>query len=450
MKHRCATTVPQRRRCARARCGQMGLTELVAALVLCLFYAKTVDEPRRLDAQLHSIRGALAALDAEHHTEAELQRLPPPTTPTSARPAAAAGTAALAAAAGVSPPPTPASDASRHVRLKFASAGTHLYIGVPLEHASKDEGVCWGSAAPGALDPRTVFVVRPFPGRSADSTDVALLSLSSNKLLEVGVPGAASTGPKWVLRASIDPALNRAFAPRSARFALRGERLRSVATESFLNNVGGFVRFHSAIDPKDRPSAESEATTRLVVEDVDAAALEPYLALKERSDARIAAAMAHGAALRAAAAADDAASGGASAAPTRIALGVAMTSKGTQMRGVADSPFFNVLLPSFLATAASRCCASRSSFSFRCSCRFALVTVTPTLKASFSCSLELSFCRRALLPAEEPEPFESVRSSRFSCFGRGVDFRCAKFFCHETGLPCREILTVKWHVTKAT
>ena len=65
MKHRCATTVPQRRRCARARCGQMGLTELVAALVLCLFYAKTVDEPRRLDAQLHSIRGALAALDAE-------------------------------------------------------------------------------------------------------------------------------------------------------------------------------------------------------------------------------------------------------------------------------------------------------------------------------------------------------------------------------------------------
>ena len=342
----------------------MGLTEFVAALVLCLFYAQTVEEPRRLDAQLHSIRGALAALDAQHHTEAELRSLPlTPPPPMLVRPVAADDAPVLpSAAAGAPTPPTPASGqasdamhvaaapaaAARHVRLRFASAGTYLYIGVPLEHATGDEGSCWGSAAPGSLDPRTVFEVRPFPGRSAESTDVTLLSLSSSKLLEVGVPGAASTGPKWVLRASVDPG----FAASSARFALHGERLWSVATKSFLNNVGGFVRFHSAIDPKDRPSAKSEPSTRLKVEDVGAAALEPYLVLKERSDARIAAAKAHGAALRAAKVKADASTTG-DAKPTRITLGVAMTSKGTQMHGVADSPFFNVLMPSFLDTAAA-------------------------------------------------------------------------------------------------
>jgi hypothetical protein len=45
------------------RCGQMGLTELLAAIVICLFYAKTVEEPRRLESQLKEIQSALSTLD---------------------------------------------------------------------------------------------------------------------------------------------------------------------------------------------------------------------------------------------------------------------------------------------------------------------------------------------------------------------------------------------------
>ena len=37
--------------------------------------------------------------------------------------------------------------------------------------------------------------------------------------------------------------------------------------------------------------------------------------------------------------------------PTLIVMGTAMTSKGTRMNDVAESPFFQIMLPSFLRTA---------------------------------------------------------------------------------------------------
>tara|TARA_B110000208_G_scaffold180318_1_gene229883 strand:+ start:1938 stop:3467 length:1530 start_codon:yes stop_codon:yes gene_type:complete len=370
------------------RCGQMGLTELLAAIVICLFYAKTVEEPRRLESQLKEIQSALSTLD-ELAAAQQPPAAPPlltakpaavaaaPRTPRKAlRPSAARAVVwggelgsraaavkpplkVVAASPGAAPPvatPPPDPPGTRYVRLQFKSSGKYLYIGMPLEFASGDEGACWGSAAPAAADPRTVFAVLPYPGADASSGDVTLRSLSSGRFLQVGVPGDAESGPKWVLRAVGTKAPG-----RSGRFQLKSNsKLYCVATQSFLNDVGGFVRFHSSVDPKDRPSTAGEGTTSLNIQWIapGSAELAKYVALKKKSDGLIADATARGTAMRALLP-----SVGENNRPTRITLGVAMTSKGTEMRNVEDSPFFNVLLPSFIETTSAEI-AQTSRWSF--------------------------------------------------------------------------------------
>ena len=71
---------------------------------------------------------------------------------------------------------------------------------------------------------------------------------------------------------------------------------------------------------------------------VSAATVDAARALKEHSDAVIAGAVGKGFLVRAALEGRKTVGGG----PTRIALGAAITSKGTLMKSVSESPFFKV------------------------------------------------------------------------------------------------------------
>ena len=220
--------------------------------------------------------------------------------------------------------------------------GHYLSVGHDLVTPKNEE--CWLYARRGnpesvsKVSPMTTFEVVPGSGRGRDT--VSLRALSNGMFVRAVVPGGA--GPTWVLIADLKDHKNAA-----AQFRLeRGSPsyLFSVGARGFVNlpvDETDDVRCHGSPARKQQkagaPKSPDAALTlrTLSPDEINEAAqlLNASRTALERQRTS----------LRKAPMFKQVASG-------HIAIGTAVTSKGTHMNRISDSPFFNILLPSFLST----------------------------------------------------------------------------------------------------
>ena len=264
----------------------------------------------------------------------------------------------------------------------LAMRGAFLSVGrdVVSEHP------CWLHAArpdPGQLPPNVLFQLEALDGRGAE---VALRSLSSGRLLRANAVGG--DGPAWVVEAvdaggpsaaaaaaTRDPGLrwrldvDESAAATSATTATATTAAAAAAGEPTTCTVhllargsGGYVnlpatgadgvtpmpdvRTHRRGGGGGAPRGRLSALGLRVVREEEAAHARRLVERSRRLRAPppVATAVATGGARPAPRPAPRPARGG------TIAIGTPVTSKGTRMLSVADSPFFNVLLKSVLGT----------------------------------------------------------------------------------------------------
>lgn len=255
--------------------------------------------------------------------------------------------------------------------------GHFLSVGHDLVTPKNEE--CWLYAREALSEPNvspmTTFELVWGSGRGRDT--VSLRSLTNDKFVRVVVPGVS--GPTWVLLADLSDHRNAA-----AQFRL--ERPGGGGSDAYLYSVGarGYVnlpvdgtddvRCHgSPARSQQRAGAPKSPDAALTLHELTPRRAAEVVRLLNSSNG----ALRHQRPPRHRPAASQQVTSG------HIAIGTAITSKGTNIKnGIRDSPFFNVLLPSFLATWEGSSSAFRYTFYVGCDSGDAVYDSGPN-RASF-------------------------------------------------------------------
>ena len=234
------------------------------------------------------------------------------------------------------------------VRLELLRRPGH-FLSVGHDLVTPKDQECWLHARKGlsstsenedSISPMTTFEVVPGSGRGKGT--VSLRSMSNGMFVRAVIPGMK--GPTWVLMADVSDHRNVA-----AQF-----RLEQSDSTSYLYSIGarGYVNLpvSGTDDVRCHGSPARKQQRAGAPKSPDAALAVHTLSPEEVSKARRLHAASRDTLESQRAIQQVNNHAGKQVTSGHIAIGTAVTSKGTHMNSVEESPFFRILLPSFLAT----------------------------------------------------------------------------------------------------